>query len=271
LKGLRNLIPFNIKRLKRAIWSWRQPLTHIPAEIDSPISDLFVWRSSENWQTFFELIDISSFFEDRNWPNKATLIFFDIKGERIFERSFELKPNRRRSLDISLIVGSSHGEIGTFAVFHTTPSSRITEFEAFLTERGYVSYCYRNAPLRSYVHGNLDAMSYKKDKGLRLLGGTSFLRREYRLQYQLQSDVSYEFALGNPTTFPMNFTFKLFLVEGGMEISKKLVCLAPGEMTLEKIDKDSRGARRLIIKSNLIMARPLVFRFKNLKLDVFHG
>jgi hypothetical protein len=57
---------------------------------NAPISDLFVWRSSPNWQTFFELIDISSLFEDDAFPRHVTLLFFDGEGNRILKRKVEL-------------------------------------------------------------------------------------------------------------------------------------------------------------------------------------
>lgn len=133
------MIEQKIASLRRAVWTWRQPLTRIPAGVDSPISDLFVWRSSEYWQTFFELIDIPSLFEDSQSPGQVTLIFFDGTGHHIREEHFNMKPNCRQTLDISALVGRKHGESGTFAVFHSKTPPAVTKLGSFLAERGYIS------------------------------------------------------------------------------------------------------------------------------------
>jgi hypothetical protein len=49
------------------------------------------------------------------------------------------------------------------------------------------------------------------------------------------------------------------------------VNLAPGGVQLVPVRVDKSGPVRLVIQSHLVMARPLVFRIQNLKLDVFHG
>jgi hypothetical protein len=265
------MIAKKIQRIRRAVWTWRQPLTHLPALASAPISDLFVWRSSPEWQTFFELIDIPSLFEDDSLPRHVTLVFFDGSGRRISERRVDLQANRRQTLDISSIVGRDHGETGTFAVFHSTTPTDITKLGSFLAERGYVSYRYRDAPLRAYVHGNLDAVAQGADGGLQLLGGTSFLRRQYSLQHELQPGVVYELGLVNPTVNAQRCTFKLLSVLRGKILGVQVVNVPPGGVQLVAVPVGESGSVRLVIESRLVMARPLVFRIQNLKLDVFHG
>lgn len=265
------MIAETIDRLRRAIWTWRQPLTRLPACADSPISDLFVWRSSDEWQTFFELIDIPSLFEDGQDVGKVTLIFLDGSGRRVMEQTLGLQANGRQTLDISSMVGRSHGEAGTFAVFHSRTPSGITKLGSFLAERGYVSYRYRDSPLRAYVHGNLDAISRAADGGLQFLGGTSFLRRQYKLQHELQPGVLYELGVVNPTSVARRCTFKLVSAHGGKITSVQVANVPPGGVQLVPVSVDESGPVRLVIKSHLVMARPLVFRIQNLKLDIFHG
>ncbi len=65
-------------------------------------------------------------------------------------------------------------DYGTFSIFHSHTPKEVTELGSFLTERGYVSYCYKGAPLRSYVHGNLDAIAQYLDGKMQLLGARSF-------------------------------------------------------------------------------------------------
>ncbi len=269
LKGS-TMITTKIQRLRRAIWTWRQPLTHLPAMQHAPISDLFVWRSSLEWQTFFELIDISALFEDDSRPRHVTLVFFHESGRRISERRVDLQPNSRQTLDISSMVGRDQGETGTFAVFHSTTPAGISMLGSFLAERGYVSYCYREAPLRAYVHGNFDAVAQDADGALQLLGGASFLRREYNLQHELQSGVVYELGLVNPTVNPQRCTCKLISLLDGKIMGVQVVNVAPRGVQLVVVPVGESGSVRLVIESRLVMARPILFRIQNLKLDVFH-
>jgi len=265
------MIAQKLQRIRRAVWSWRQPLTHLPTLENAPISDLFVWRSSHEWQTFFELIDIPSLFEDDTLPRHVSLVFFDSSGRRLFKRNVDLQANRRQTLDISSMVGRSYGEKGTFAAFHSKTPSAITHLGSFLAERGYASYCYRDAPLRAYVHGNLDAVAQGPDGGLQLLGGTSFLRRQYSLQHELLPGVVYEFGLVNPTSSVQRITFKLISVPSGRIISAEVENVPSGGIRLVVVPVDESSSVRLVIESHLVMARPLVFRIQNFKLDVFHG
>lgn len=80
-----------IKRLKVAVWTWRQPLTKIPNDLNLPISDLFVWRSSSKWQTYFELIDIPSLFEEVKRPNQVTIVFMNSFGKIVMKKICFLK------------------------------------------------------------------------------------------------------------------------------------------------------------------------------------
>lgn len=265
------MIAQKVQRFWRALWTWRQPLTRLPALAHAPISDLFVWRSTAEWQTLFELIDIPSLFEDGKGPKHVSLVFFDDCGHRVLEQKVNVQANYRQTLDISAAVGRAHGESGTFAVFHSTTPSVVTKLGSFLAERGYVSYRYRGTPLRAYVHGNLDAISLGADGELQLLGGSSFLRREYRLQHELQPGVVYELGMVNPTSTSQRCICKLISVHSGKLLHVRAVNLPPGGIQLVPVQADTSEPLRLVIQSYLVMARPLVFRIQNLKLDVFHG
>lgn len=260
-----------IMGLKRRAWTFCQPLTLTPVGAASPISDLFVWRSSDLWTTSFELMDIASLFEDGHDERWVTLVFFDQNGSCLGEKRVDLQPGCRQTVDISTLVGCSHGELGTFAVFHSSTPFAITKLGSFLAERGYVSYRYQLSPLGSYVHGNFDAISRGPDNQLLLLGGVSILKREYRLQYQFLPQEMYELALVNITSILQTLSYSLISASSGEVVVCKSIAIKPGAVALIPLKLDVVEAVRLVIKSNLVMARPLVFRIQNLKMDVFHG
>lgn len=260
-----------IESLRRALWTWKQPLVRNPKCSTSPVSDLFIWRSSTEWRTFFELIDIPTLFEDLNELGYVTLIFFNACGNQILKKKIELIPYRRLILDISSLIGREFGEIGTFAVFHSSTPKVVSDLGSFLAERGYVNYCYRDAPLKSYVHGNFDAIAMIGDENLQLIGGCSFLPRLYNLQHQIIPGVNYEFGIVNSSQKYQIFTCKLLSVHSCSILNSETLDVAPGGVGIGRITTDKKESMRLIIESRLVMARPLIFRIQNDKLDVFHG
>lgn len=265
------MIAKSIERLRRGLWTWKQPLTHQPFEVSAPVSDLFVWRNSHEWKTYFELIDIPSLFDGGNVSRHVSLVFFDLDGRRVLTEKVQVQSSCRQTLDISSLIGRSHGELGTFAVFHSITPPEITNLGSFLAERGYVSYRYRDAPLRAYVHGNLDAIAMGGNGALQLLGGTSWLSREYNLQHGLDPGVVYELVLVNASQVSQLCTFKLMSIEDGKIVRINAVNVLPGGLNLLSIPVNEIGPLRVHIQSHLVMARPLVFRIQNFKMDVFHG
>ncbi len=262
-----------LERFRRALWTWRQPLTRRPIGSAVPISDLFVWRNSDEWTTYFELIDIPGLFSDgdKDSAKHATLFLFDQHGRQFLKKRLEVLAGRRQTINLSEFLGQTSGETGTFAVFHSSSPTELEPMGSFLAERGYVSYRYRDAPLRAYVHGNLDAIAWEADEGLQLLGGRSFLSREYSLQHELQPGIGYELGLVNPTPTAQCCKCKLISVSSGKIVDVQVVNLPPGGTQLVPVRADKSEPVRLVIQSHLVMARPLVFRIQNLKLDVFHG
>lgn len=262
-----------VERYRRALWTWRQPLTRRPLASAVPISDLFVWRNSDEWTTSFELIDIPGLFSDggKDLDKHVTLFLFDQQGHQFLKKRLELLPRRRQTINLAAFLGEANGETGTFAVFHSSSPPELESIGSFLAERGYVSYRYRDAPLRAYVHGNLDAIAQGADGDLQLLGCSGFLSREYSLQHELQPGIVYELGMVNPTSTLQRCVCKLISVRSGKIMGVQVVNLPPGGIQLVPVRADKSEPVRLVIQSHLVMARPLVFRIQNLKLDVFHG
>lgn len=267
------MIVEKVKRLRRAAWTWRQPLTRRPTQLGASVSDLFVWRNSADWKTSFELMDISGLFpEAGELPERfATMYCFDLAGRCFLENRLDLFPGRRQTIELAELVGDDHGEAGTFAVFHSATPKVVTDMGSYLAERGYVSFRFKDAPLRAYVHGNLDAISRIPDGSLELLGGSGLMSREYCLQHEMTGPALYELALVNPTAAERRCTFQLVSARSGKKFAGQNALLKPGGAALLPFHVDASEPVRAIIKSDMIMARPLVFRIQNLKLDVFHG
>jgi len=264
-----------INRIIRARWTYRQSLTKKPKKIDTRISDLFVWRMSSEWETFFELIDIASLFESESKSiHHVDIILFDSSGEIILKKKVNLIKNKRQVVNICDILSKAnhtkqYGEIGTFAIFHSKVPEIIPRLHSFIAERGYVSYRYKGLPLRSYVHGNLDAISIYEDS-IDLVGGRGFLTRQYNLQYELKGPALYDLGIVNSSnkTLMVECNF-ISIVDGST--TKEQKSIESGGVKTFSIDVDSNCSFRAVISSKLVMTRPLIFRINKDHFDVFHG
>ena len=262
-----------IERLRKGLWVLKQPLTQLPKLSGVPVSDLFVWRNSEDWKTFFELIDIPGLFIGREDTSEryVTLFFFDSNGTPFLEERMKLIHNERQSIDLSELVSKAESPVGTFCVFHSYTPKVVVGLGSFIAERGYVSYCYKGAPLRAYVHGNLDTIALHLDKSLQLLGSTSFRTRKYNLQHELLGPAFYEMAIVNPSPRDQRFSCQIFSTLNGEMLDAQEVQLQPRGSHVFPIQVKQSQTARIIINSHLVMARPLVFCTRQQRVNVFHG
>lgn len=264
-----------IARARRALWTYRQPLTRVPTNAGAPVSDLFLWRKGKDWKTYFELTDMAGLYDAATGPaadegRMVGIRLFDAAGQPIAECEIMAPRFQRQQVDISALAGQCPDDAGAFCVFHSRTPPDVVRLGSHLAERGYISYRYRDAPLRAYVHGNLDAISLDAGGQLELLGGTSVLPREYRLQYELSASVAYEVALVNPSREMRELHCDLLDVSSGRVVDRLVAMVAPAGSHIFPI-MPMKTARRVVIRSRLIMARPLIFRIEDRKLDVLHG
>jgi hypothetical protein len=262
----------HMERLRRAVWNFKQPLTLTP-KLGVPISDLFVWRNSAEWETFFELTDIPGLFADRAMPadRYVTLVFFDHRGTLFLEKRLDSGLHRRHTLELSQFISGAESAFGTFCVFHSHIPQAVTDLGSYVAERGYVSYRYLGAPLRAYVHGNLDAIALLPSQGLQLLGAHSFLTREYRLQHELRGPALYEIAVVNPSKRDQRISCRVLSLSSGEVLETQEIQLKPKGCHAFPVNVDPSQPVRVVMNSHLVMARPLVFRIHGQKMDVFHG
>ena len=137
-----------LKKVKKAPWVLAQPLTKKPNNPQLVISDLFVWRCNQDWNTYFELLDLASLFGDEG-QHQANIVFFDDNGEHFYQQLIELSGLNRQVLDISKVLSALKqlpSDYGTFCIFHKKVPNSILKLQSFIAERGYVSYQYKKAP-----------------------------------------------------------------------------------------------------------------------------
>jgi len=266
------MIHHYIEKLRKAAWIIGQPLSRKPSSLDCPISDLFIWRKTQEWETFFELWSLPSLFGDSDkHDGYVTFQLFNNHGRPLAESKVSYVKGRRQTVRISDLIDNDNSEFGTFAVFHSNTPEVVMTNGSFLAERGYVSYRYCGSPIRSFVHGNLDAIARTPASKLELLGSTGVLMREFRIQHEFYEGSTYELALVNPSPNRQIIQVELVTYPLSDYISCKEILLKSGEAKFVLLEFSGHSQVRVIIKSKLVMARPLIFHIYNKKLDVFHG
>lgn len=262
-----------LKRISRAKWTVLQPLAIEPNKRGIPVSDLFIWRKGADWETFFELTDMVGMYDEESFhapPRSAEIVIFDVNGAEINRIIIPTSLHKRLIVNISEKVPEHKGTYGTFCVLHESSPKQVIGLGGHLSERGYVSYTYRQSCLRGYVHGNLNAICKASDRNFQKLGGSSFLSREYRLQYEFNGDHEYEIAFVNPSSNEKLIELILISTDNGATLSRHFNGIPSGGCYVFQI-KPKLSSLRVVIQSRLVMARPLVFMFNNNAMTVFHG
>jgi len=242
----------------------------MPKSRDSAVSDLFVWVNDGKIRTVFDLVDTFFLFQGKS--SSATLKIFDNSGGVLFQKVFHFEHRRKIRLDFSDFLRGKKELYGTFAIFHNRTPQAILENDSFIAERGYVGYSLIEVGGVSYAHGNHDAISYDRENGsLDILGGTSLLKRSYNLQYTLQTGSKYIIFVVNNSSKTTNIELNIIHSTDSHNV---ILCnssrVDPGGVGRFEIDR-LESQCRVVVTSNLVMARPVVCRIDKNNLDCFHG
>tara|TARA_B100000963_G_C22535724_1_gene629691 strand:- start:346 stop:1173 length:828 start_codon:yes stop_codon:yes gene_type:complete len=273
-RKLKNLIKKNIPaRFLELFSSKAVSITKIPKR-GSVISDLFILRCENEWETFFECLDFEKILnaEVKESRQKLLFCFYSKNGHYIAKKKVKSPSTIKKTLLVNKIANDlGIYKDGLFAIFHPQKKQWIARYNSFLAERGYIGYAnQKRGVIKGFVHGNLDAIarSGKEDKD-QLLGNYSFFMKEYRLQHNLESSFSYELFLVNPTT--KKLTFNLVEKVDGKEKKTALNIPSGGMCKYTKTGEKKEHATTLVIESKMYLARPLVFKHMPTSFDVFHG
>ncbi|WP_430469382.1 hypothetical protein [Thalassospira lucentensis] len=240
----------------------------------SSISDLFVWRTGDAWDTGFSLFNqLTHLFPERAEVDRVSFIVFDKFGKVIARKNEEVPPYKRRFLSISdVLSGVTHCDFGTVAFFHdVTGIKELPAARSHLTERGYIAYRKSSTPVWSYMHGNLQALC--KDPGAssyKFVAGSSSALMRYRPQLRFDDCEKFELAYTNPTPRAKRLCVRLFDKDG--ETVKEIFRKIPS-CGAEMIRVDNSDRRIVMIEGEgrIPMWRPAVFKYAQQSFDVFHG
>jgi hypothetical protein len=248
-------------------------ITKIPSSENAIISDLFPYRIEDNWNTYFMLLNFPQMLDPKAFnekPYKIEIIFFNKGGEKVSKYILESTGSLKTVLNIKKIANKLNINLdGTFAVFHLKTTPWLRENKSFMSERGYIGYENKLlGPIKSFVHGNFDAIAKQNDKEY-LLSNSSFKLKTYNLQHVLLHNYSYEIFWVN--TSPLYQTFKI--IEQTKEDIKTTILEVPprGIQNYKKPPNNKSLNSVITVKSKLYLPRPILFKYMDTSFDVFHG
>jgi hypothetical protein len=240
-----------------------------PKHKNSVTSDLFPIRNDEDWSTEFEFLNLPGLIRgDLSSNHKAKIVFFNRYGIELGRRDIEINALGRRTFNLNMFLKDELQESATFSVFHERSSAETDLGGSYMAERGYAGYKFRNVPVKGYVHGNLDAVSYSSG-AIQKLGNFGFPRKTYFVQHLLTGPAKYEFLITNPTS--KKITIKpIIKINGTIKFLPKRVIASLG-CHIFRINIQNTEIGQIQFKSYLYLGRPVVFRIAKNSFDVFHG
>lgn len=260
----------------RRILTKLQPLTIVSSEKNSAVSDLFIWKNDKNWRTYFRLVDHDRVVSGPTLKGKdkhATFVYFSSRGVELKRVAHTITQEQSSLISVSEDLADCTETFGTFCVIHNYSPADLITIGCQLTERGYVGYSFRDSKILSYSHGNFDAVSMKANGSIEMLGGISILKREYRLQYLLNTREEHLIAFVNPYKKIIKLHISLRDKNGdkmpAKSFSVKLPPLGCSNTILPSGLPNEHFTIR--VKSRLCMARPTVFVQNGKSFNVFHG
>lgn len=259
------------RKLKFTLWIPLK-ITRKPHSSSASISDLFPLRNDYDWETYFELLDVTGLISgnnSRSSEKKALFVFYDKDGSLLGEKLENISSSGRTTIHLDENFDPRTKFASSFAVFHDSKSLASDIGSSFIAERGYTGYAHRNSGMRGYVHGNLDALAYENGI-VEPLGNSGLLSRVYYVQHPLRGPARYEFFISNPTSRTVKVKIELRLSNEDWQCVEKLVIPSKGSRVFQ-INKTEKSPSFLRIRSRLYLGRPVVFRIMDRGFDVFHG
>ncbi len=257
-------------RLRRYVGN--NPVAELrPFDSRASISDLFVWRCDDEWETEFDLFNIASFaFPDLLPQEECRIILFDKDGLRIADHSLVLSPFERRALKISDYLSGNKG-LGTFAIFHHSICDvRYEQFKTHLTERGYIGYRRKGDSLKSFCHGNLQSLSQgPHQKDFSYVAATAAPMR-YHPQLILSDSRKIELIYTNPSARAQSLSINLF-DKAGHKVEEKHAVVPSRAVRIIEVDNADGLIHTFDNTGGIVMWRPVIKKYYDTHFDVMHG
>jgi len=221
------------------------------------ISDAFIWRTDNNFKTYFKYTDLLKLFFNKE-NSKIIVNFYDKKHnliKQINNKNIELS----NTIEINKDFLKGLEDYGVFYIFHQLDE----EINSSIRNSCYTGFSL-NDELPSFVHGNCPTLhmpikNYNEsdDKQTKDIVGLSlFQNKKYKIQNYFKNLSKLEIFLQNPTSKKIKIKINNFSFELNAKCS---------------IIHDTSKLNTIEIVSNCYFLRPIIFCYKNQYIDVHHG
>lgn len=258
--------------LPRRILNRLQPITSRHSD-SLPISDLFPWRVSREFDTCFQAHDIRSLFypSSKNTASTSLFVAFNPMGIEILRKYINVQSLIKTPLSLSSLFRSSSFEYGTFSIFHDSNPQVFDGHSLVLSERGYLYFTGRESTFSHYVHGNFDAITLSSAGIPTPLGGLSFLPRFYNFQYIFDPAFVYDLFFVNPTSSDQSIKIYESSAESTLNTRLLATLSIPSRGSFIYEYHSFEKFTSLSFRSKIVLARPICFKRAGLVFDVFHA
>jgi hypothetical protein len=277
-------MPTIIKKILRSLYdkpffdhlrAWlgiRPPFFLRPLRMEESVSDLFLWRVDDTWETQYELMNLPSLLApDKTAVDSVTMIIYDVCGNEISSNIIKLNPFESKKILIRSLLKGVTGQ-GTFGCFHSADNiSEIQKAGCYLVDRQYVSYSWKGDNFFNYVHGNIYSLSKleTENKARSLVP----MRREtqiYRPQLRFDDCDCFELIYSNPAEESLELLVRLF-DDSWNEIERRDSLIPPRGLEVLNFENSSRDLVLVENQSKIGLCRPIIFKHYNSFFDVLHG
>lgn len=241
-----------------------------PFQSKASISDLFVWRVDENWSTDFQLFNISSFLYPEEKPSEVCDVFiFDDQGNILKKITLTLQAFEMKTLRIRDLIHQKG--MGCFSIFHySSVIKKIANHNSHLTERGYAAYSRKGDELKSFCHGNLQALSKTTQTNHKQVVGTSLETSHYYPQLTFSDCDEFELIFTNPTFSKKNVLVECYDYKNNF-LRKVDADIPAMGCHVFRINNQDKHIHTIKNSGHIVMWRPVIFKNYQTHFDVMHG
>lgn len=219
-------------------------------------SDLFFWRTDAGYSTIFKASDILSKYYNKE--STLLLIFFDSHGAFLLKKSVEFHYGLAVVTITTDLLGMEG--IGTFVALNVPEEPLSCDVQ--VTNRCYVGYGKHDS--YSMVHGNMTGI--KAQPNIESIDPLKYIKpaisgRNGNFKYHLQKPKHPSLKMSLIFTNPLERKIEVVINKKPYEIDRMscIVVLVPKE------------DESVLVESNFVWPRPLVFCEKGKFIDVHHG
>ena len=256
----------------RAWLGIRPPFFIRPLRMLESISDLFLWRVDDTWETQYEIMNLPSLLvPDKTAIDSVTIIIYDARGNEISRSIIKLNPFESKKILIRSLLKGVTGQ-GTFGCFHSADSmDEIQKAGCYLVDRQYVSYSWKDDIFLNYAHGNIYGLSkLATENKARSLVPMQRKTQIYRPQLRFDDCDKFELIYLNPAEEPLELLVRLF-DDNWKELERRDSLIPARGLEVLEFDNHSRELVLVENQSKIGLCRPIIFKHYESFFDVLHG